>query len=197
MKNIEIEARFLEINKETLIMRLCELGAEDLGEDILKEVIFYDKEYKWRDIEHKLIRLRKVRDKVFLTYKHHFTQAIDGTEEIEIEIENMEKGIDFLTKIGLQQARYQEKKRHTFKLKDVTVDIDTWPQVPTYVELEAESEHKIKEIAMLLDLDWTKVTFESPLLLLKIDIISLCYRYSDLPLIKLSNIKINFLSQLY
>lgn len=188
MQNIEIEARFLEINQEDLIRRLHELGAEDLGEDILKEVIFYDKEYKWRDIEHKLIRLRRVRDKVFLTYKHHFTQVIDGTEEIEIEIENMEKGIIFLTKIGLQQARYQEKKRHTFKLKDVTIDIDTWPQVPTYVELESESEQKIKEIAILLGLDWKKVIFESPLLLLKIDIISLCYLYSDLLLIRLSNI---------
>ena len=42
-KNIEIEARFLNINKTTLIKKLKLLRAIDLGEKLLEKVIFYDK----------------------------------------------------------------------------------------------------------------------------------------------------------
>jgi hypothetical protein len=38
--NTEIEVRFLEVNKSKLIGRLHSLGAIDLGEDLLEEIIF-------------------------------------------------------------------------------------------------------------------------------------------------------------
>ncbi len=161
MPNIEIEARFLEINKEDLVNRLLKLGAIDCGEQTLEEVIFYDKDLKWRDVENKFIRLRKNKNKVVLTYKQHISHAIDGSEEIEFEIESLEKGINFLNKIDLLEARHQEKKRHTFTFNDITIDIDTWPRIPTYVELEADSEEKIKEMAALLELDWSQANFEN------------------------------------
>ena len=161
MSNIEIEARFLDINKEKLIDSLHKVGAIDCGEELLEEVIFYDKDFKWRDVEHKFIRLRKNNKKVVLTYKQHITHTVDGSEEIEFEIESLEKGINFLNKIDLLEARHQEKKRHTFTFNDVTIDIDTWPRIPTYVELEADSEEKIKETAILLGFDWNKANFEN------------------------------------
>ena len=58
-ENREIEVRFLEIDKAALIARLKELGAHDHGEELLEEIIFYDKDLKWRDVENKRVRLRK------------------------------------------------------------------------------------------------------------------------------------------
>ena len=63
---IEIETRFLDINKKKIVKKLTELKAEDKGEVKLDEIIFYDKDLKWLD-EHKLVRLRKNNEKIKLT----------------------------------------------------------------------------------------------------------------------------------
>ncbi len=150
----EIECRFLEIDKEALIKKLIELGAKDEGEELIKETIIYDPEFKWRDTEQRFVRLRQVGDKTKLTYKEHQSHTADGTYEIEFEIEDYDKAELLFEKIGLVPSRHQQKKRHTFKLNGVTFDIDTWPRIPTYVELEGESEEALKKAAQAVGYDW-------------------------------------------
>lgn len=160
MQTTEIECRFLEIDKEKLVAKLISLGAKDLGEIMLEETIIYDPEQHWKK-DNKFIRLRKSGDKIILTYKEHRAHTIDGTYEIEFEISDMKKAEILLEHIGLKAYRYQQKKRHTLELNDVTFDIDTWPKIPTYVELESKSEKKIKEAAGLVGLKWEDARFEN------------------------------------
>ncbi|MES2315127.1 MAG: class IV adenylate cyclase [Patescibacteria group bacterium] len=160
MNNREIEVRFLEIDKQLLIKKLSDLGAQDHGEDLLEEIIFYDKDHKWPD-EGKFVRIRKDSKGVLLSYKHHQSENINGVEEIEFGITDSEQAKVFLEKLGLIVFRYQQKKRHSFTLNGVTVDIDTWPKIPTYLELEGSSELELKEAAGKLQLDWQEVVFKS------------------------------------
>lgn len=163
MQNKEIEVRFLEINEAELKEKLKKLGAKDLGEDFLEEIIFYDKELTWQYIRKKIVRIRKTKNGIFLTYKfkEEETSGME-VEEIEFEISDVEKGRAFLEALGLVAYRRQEKKRHKFLFKDVIIDIDTWPKVPTYVELEGPSEDHIREVAKLLGFDWKDAVFEPP-----------------------------------
>jgi adenylate cyclase, class 2 len=160
MNTTEIECRFLEIDKEALTEKLRELGAEDKGEKMLEETIVYDKEFKWRE-EQRFIRLRSDGKTTKLSYKEHREHTIDGTYEIEFGIDDHKKAEVLFEKIGLNPARHQQKKRHTFELNDVTIDIDTWPRIPTYVELEGESEQKLKEAASQLGFDWKDAVFHN------------------------------------
>lgn len=158
-RHIEIEVRFLEIDKKALVNKLRTLKAKDFGEELLDEVIFYsDKTHaeKW------WVRLRKHSDKIVLSYKNRPQATIDGTEEIEFEVNDFEKTKIFLEKIGLKAVRVQEKLRHAFLLGTVTVDIDTWPTVPPLVELEGPSKTELKKAAKTLGLDWRNVHFEGP-----------------------------------
>lgn len=157
----EIEVRFLEINREQLIARLLELKAEDLGDDLLEEVIFYDKDLQWQKGNRKLVRIRKTKNGTFLTYKHQEFDTATGTEEIEFEIKDAQKAESLLERVGLVAFRHQQKKRRSFKFGRVLVDIDDWPRVPTYVELEGESEKDLKDAAAKLNLDWGKAVFEN------------------------------------
>lgn len=157
--NTEIEARFLDIDKQKLIDRLVELEAINKGEAMLSEVIFYDQSNTWSS-GGRFVRIRSSGDTTKMTYKHHHTQAIDGAREIEFAIPSGELAEEFLEAIGLVASRRQEKKRHTFEKDGVTVDIDTWPQIPTYVELEGPSEAAIKSVAALLELKWEDAVFE-------------------------------------
>lgn len=149
----EIETRFLDINKEGLIKKLISLSAVDNGENKLEEIIFYDKDLNWLN-ENKLVKLRKSKDVVKLIYKNNKEQTTDSAKEIEFEISNMEAGRDFLEAVGLKQYRIIEKYRHTFILDNVTIDIDTWPKIPVYVELEGDSIDSLKGIAERLGLNW-------------------------------------------
>jgi len=161
MENREIEAKFLEVDKEVLIAKLRSLGAEDLGEDFLREIIFYDKDKNWLKEGKQFIRIRETKNGALLTYKHHQHATAAGTEEIEFKIDNTQKATDFLIALGLVRVRNNEKRRHTFKFQGATVDIDTWPKVPTYVEIEGPSESNIREVSEKLGFDWSKAVFDN------------------------------------
>lgn len=162
----EIEVRFLEIDKNTLIEKLLTLGAIDKKEVLLKELIFYDNEKRFVG-QRKLIRLRQTNDKILLAYKHHKKQVIGGTTEIEFTVSSLPKAKLFVEMFGFEHVRTQEKKRHTFVLDNVTIDIDSWPKIPPYVELEGKSKKALQSVAKKLGLPWKKVVIKDALAVLE------------------------------
>ena len=150
-KNTETEIKFLKIDTKVLIKKLHSLQANDLGEDLFREIIFYSKNSDFKK-EKKIVRLRKTREGYFLTYKERPFIETSTTIEIEIRVDDEERTIALLEKLGLVAYRIQEKKRHSFIYNNVKVDIDTWPGIPSYVELEGETEEKLLEVAKKLNL---------------------------------------------
>lgn len=155
----EIEARFLNIDKQSLINKLLVNNALDKGDALLSEVIFYDQENKW-STEGRFVRIRSASNDTKLTYKHNIAQSIDSATEIEFTIPDANLAEQFLVSIGLVAFRHQEKQRHTFELNGVTIDIDTWPNIPTYVELEGPSEEAIRSVAEVLGFDWNDAVYD-------------------------------------
>ena len=151
----EIETRFLDIDKENLVNILNMLGADDLGNEKLDEIIFYDEKLTWVGKE-KFVRLRKTKGKIKLTYKHNDKQTVDSAREIEVEVSDMDKCSELLQNIGLKIIRRLEKYRHSFKFGDVIVDIDTWPKIPVYAEIEGPTIESLEEVALHLGFDWEK-----------------------------------------
>ena len=72
----------------------------------------------------------------------------------EIEVSSLEDAHQILEKLGYKRRSIQENKRIRYILNDVEIDIDTWPYLDTYVEFEAESLDKIKEVIDLLGFDY-------------------------------------------
>ncbi len=145
----------MEINVPALKARLKELGATDHGEDPLKEIIFEDARGSFA-LEYKLLRLRQTNKGAVLTYKDQKVRTIDGTIEIETKVGDAQKTQQLLEALGFIAFRQQEKRRHSYTLGPVTVEIDTWPKIPPYVELEGERESELQEAAEKLGLDWSK-----------------------------------------
>jgi adenylate cyclase, class 2 len=159
METKEIEVRFLEVDLVNIKDILISIGAQDLGEKKLDEVIFYDKGLVWRN-DGRYIRLRRVNGKTVVTYKENKAQTIDSALEIEFEIGDYERAQALFEKMGFTAFRVQQKKRHTFKFKNVALDFDTWPRIPTYLEIEGESERELKDIAKMIGLDWKNAIFD-------------------------------------
>jgi adenylate cyclase class 2 len=158
MENREIEVKFLEIDKPKLIEKLKSLGASDLGEELLTQKIFRDKAGKWKN-EGKFARIRMTSKGIVFTYKHVENRTATGTIEIEFEITQPDKLEAFLIAMDLELVHESEKRRHKFRTDNIIVDIDTWPKIPTFVELEGPTEESIKNLTSKLGFDWTKGKF--------------------------------------
>lgn len=152
--NIEYEARILEIDKDKLIKRLNKLNVKFVGE-------FNQKRYVYNIIpkaDGKWLRLRTNGKKTTLTYKSVEKNSIDGTKELEIEVDNFENTNSLLELAGIKNKGYQENNRVQYVLDDVEIDIDTWPMIPTYVEIEGKSEESVLNIIKKLGINDKKIT---------------------------------------
>ncbi len=152
--NTEYEARVLEIDKEKLISKLESLGATLKGD-------WYQKRYVYNVIPKKdsqWLRLRTNGKTTTLTYKNVEKTTLDGTKELEVEVEDFEKTNELLERVGIRPKGYQENKRIQYVLNDVEIDIDSWPLIPTYVEIEGKNENAVINMIELLKLDKNKVT---------------------------------------
>ena len=144
---IEFETKVLDINVDEIRVKLEKLCPE-------KKEYFYR---RWIfDIDSELtkwIRLRTDGKKSSLTYKKKAGLGIGDTEEIEIEIEDFDKAYEIFSKISFKGKNYYETKRIQFKLDDLEFNIDTWPKIPVYLEIEGPSEEKVKEGLKMIGLE--------------------------------------------
>ncbi|MBI4059703.1 class IV adenylate cyclase [Candidatus Giovannonibacteria bacterium] len=152
----ELEAKFLDIDPDSLHEKLKEIGAKLVHpERLMKRKVFdfpderLEKEGGW-------VRVRDEGDKITLSYKRLVDRTLHGTKEITVEVSDFEKTCDILIAAGLQADAYPETKREKWELEGSEITIDTWPWIPTFVEIEAGSEDKLKEVVKKIGLDWSK-----------------------------------------
>ena len=60
--------------------------------------------------------------------------------------------------MGIKSRGYQENKRTQYILNGVEIDIDSWPMIPTYVEIEGKNEEEVMNTLEILELPKDKVT---------------------------------------
>ncbi|MEK9147420.1 MAG: class IV adenylate cyclase [Patescibacteria group bacterium] len=155
----EIEVKFLDINPEKIQEKLKDIGAEKQGEYFYRRRIFdypdlrLDKEGAW-------IRLRDEGNKITLAFKkrigikaHDGKYSDSGMKEIEIEVSDFDKTGLLLEQLGFIEKFYQENKRIRWVKGDIEFDIDFWPKLNPYLEIEAPSWDKIDKAILLLGLD--------------------------------------------
>ena len=141
MKN-EIEAQFLDIDKDVVRAKLKALGAKlEKPEMLMRRTVFYTG-------EHSFARVRDEGDKIVMTYKNVSNeQSILGTKEVNIEVNSYEDAITFLSGCGLEIKAKQETKREIWQYGKVEICIDTWPWIPTFIEIEGPTEKSVWDTA--------------------------------------------------
>ena len=139
MKKTEFEARVLEIDHDKLVKKLESLGAE-FQFDSLQERMVYDLKPKQKD---KWVRLRTNGKTTTLTIKDLEAKTIDGTKELEIEVSDFKTTNEMLETLGFKNRGFQQNKRTQYLLDGVEVDLDKWPLIPEYMEIEGQSEKEV------------------------------------------------------
>lgn len=152
----EYELRILEIDVESVVAKLKELGAKHIKDREMKRLV-YDLDKK-PDILRKWLRLRHDSEKVTLSVKEIKSQSIDGTKEIEIVVNDFDETRKLLKEIGLEERFYQENRRNSWKLDEVEIEIDSWPRIPTYLEIEGKSQEAVEKMVEKLGFSLDQTT---------------------------------------
>ena len=159
--DIEIEAKFLDVDAE----KLCDLLKKNGAVLVHPECLMKRKNFDYPDGRLEKIggwvRVRDEGDKITFSYKQLVERTIKGMKEISLVVEDFDKISNLLLAIGLGSKSYQETKRERWDFDGVEVTIDTWPWIPTFVELEGPSEEKLEEVAAKLGLDWNRAAHGS------------------------------------
>ncbi|MFA6422153.1 MAG: CYTH domain-containing protein [Candidatus Buchananbacteria bacterium] len=155
----EIEVKFLNINPEEIQEKLKEIGAEKVGEFFYRRRVFdypdwrLDKAYSW-------LRLRDEGDKITLSFKkrlgvtcHDGITNDTGMEEIEIIVSDFEDTANLILNLGFIEKHFAENKRIRWVKDGVEFDIDTFPGLEPYLEIEAPSWERIDEAIAWLGLN--------------------------------------------
>ena len=103
------------------------------------------------------VRIRKDGERVQVAYKETRQETSKGNIEIEFEVSDVKAAQEFLEKMGLTDPRHQQKRRISYKLDGVGIDIDFWPKIPPYVEIEAPTLKEIETVARKVGLDMKNV----------------------------------------
>ena len=154
----EIEAKFLDINEDELKAKLESLDARFIGEFDYKRKT-YDYADKSLKAKNAWVRLRDEGDRIALTYKQRLgvgenSMKDKGMKEVEVVVSDFVVTANLLKEIGLVEKFYEENKRVRYVLDNVEIDIDTWPMIPTYVELEGSSWESVQAVAQKLGFKW-------------------------------------------
>ena len=152
----EIEAKWLNVDKDELRDKLKKIGAKLVQPERLMVRSVYDFDDKSLEAKKGWVRVRDEADKVTLSYKQLNDRTLHGTKEVTVVVDDFKSTCELLEAIGMERRAYQETKRESWQLGDIEIELDTWPWIPSFVEIEAPDEKKLKTTAEKLDLDYAK-----------------------------------------
>ena len=152
----EIEVKFLNIDVPALEAKLTELGATRVFDRMYRRNV-YDYPDLSLNAKNSWVRVRDEGDQITMGFKQRTgvtssdTSTNDGgMDEVEFVISDYDKASLFLEKIGMTLKFYEENRRIRWIKDDVEFDIDYWPEIPPFVEIEAPSWEKIDQTIALL-----------------------------------------------
>lgn len=158
----EFEIKFLEVDILELEKKLLNIGAKKIG-----EYNYHRANFDYPDLsmkkKHGWIRLRTDGTETTLAYKESIKEKLPngtlknlGVKEIEVTVDDYNKTYELLKAIGFVIKVEEENKRIRYLKDDIAFDIDSWPFIPSYLEIESSSYEKVNNAARELGLDTEK-----------------------------------------
>jgi adenylate cyclase class 2 len=155
----EYEAKVLDIDPSATADLIVAHGGVRTGRALQRRYV-YDiapgDDSRW-------IRLRAVGDRATLTVKEIAHDGIDGTHEVEVGVTDFEATNELLGRLGFTPKSYQENRRTSFELAGARLEIDEWPLIPPYLEIEADSPTDVLQVASRLGYSKDQLTSENTL----------------------------------
>lgn len=152
----EIEAKFLNVDKENIRKLLKNIGAELVAPERLMNRAVFDGKRK-----SEYYRVRNEGSQITMSFKREEKRSIEGMKEICLTVDNYDNAVEFLTSLAGKPKALQETYRESWVKDGVEIDIDTWPWIPSFIEIEGKSAEAVEGIADKLGLKMVDAKYGS------------------------------------
>jgi adenylate cyclase class 2 len=155
----EFEVKFLGVDPQAIESRLVELGGTKMFDRMFHRAVFdyadlrLDKRAAW-------VRVRDEGDRTTMSFKQRLGWNADdphsndtGMIEEEVVVSDFETACKILRHIGLTDKFFMENRRVQYKLDGAEVDIEYWPMLEPYLEIEAGSWEEVDKTIEKLSLN--------------------------------------------
>ncbi len=156
----EIEAKFIELPSD-IRERLLKAGAICVKEERIMRRRNFDTPDRQLLKVNGWIRVRDEGGKITMSYKQMQDRTLTGTKEVNVTVNSFDETCHFLETVGFASYTYQETKRESWKLGETEIEIDTWPWVPSFLEIEADNENELWAVIEKLGLNKEEAKFGS------------------------------------
>jgi adenylate cyclase class 2 len=158
---IEYEARFMGVDIDQIRQRLgqhLEI-TRDYPRTLLHRYILEDPSSRHRGY----LRLRTGEfGKSILTLKSPTgSNGVDAFAEVAIEVGDEESTLALFIHLGYEVRRYQESYREQWRWGSIVFDLDEWPGLPPFLEVEAEDAEGVAKGAEYLGLSMDTAEFDN------------------------------------
>jgi adenylate cyclase class 2 len=132
----EIEVKFVLKDRNALVGRLHEIGAQRLYPETFEDNIVLDRRGELRT-KGALLRVRKFGRYAIATYKGAvaFEGNVKTREEVQTGVESFELAIQLFDSLGFKPVFRYQKFREVWRIREVEVVIDRTP-IGDYFEIE-------------------------------------------------------------
>jgi adenylate cyclase class 2 len=157
----EYEARFYDVDHGVIRQRLRDQGAECvMPRRLLTRILFGNDATRH---SRSWLRLRTDGQQTALALKRATgtTPDIASIRELEVAVSDFVGMQAMLAELGFVPVRYQENYREEWRLAEVICDLDEWPDLAPFVEIEGPEPESVWLAAKKLGLDVTTATFGS------------------------------------
>jgi adenylate cyclase class IV len=158
----EIEATFLNVRHDLLRENLRTVGAGlQHPMTTMRRTVM---DFPHRPLQTEREAWVRLRDEGpgggFMTYKEiRDPEAVDGVDEIEVQVSDLPAAQGFLEKLGLSVFARQETRRETWQAGGVAVSLDEWPWVMPSVDVEGPSKQLVRDVSADIGLPWDRAVF--------------------------------------
>jgi adenylate cyclase class 2 len=135
----EIETKIADININELKRQFRIHKVKFVEKVLMRRWVFVITQKKG---EESFIRIRTDGKKSSLTYKHRKGRGLRNTKEVETSIKDFDKAAFIISKI-IKEKYYQENRREIYSYKGLEIDINYWPKVSPFMEIEGPSARQI------------------------------------------------------
>jgi adenylate cyclase class 2 len=151
----EIEVKFAKVDHDVLRAKLRDIGAICQQPMRLMKRRTYDfPDNRLSNERNGWARIRDEGDKITMSYKQLNDRSLEGTHEVNLVVDSFAAAHEFLLALGLESKSYQETKRESWQLDGFEIELDEWPWLAPYIEIEGPSEGSLKTLCGQLKLDW-------------------------------------------
>lgn len=140
VKILDIDVAYIQKKLESIEANMC-LGKRKMRRFVYE--VYPPPENAW-------LRLRDNGEKITLCMKKIHADTIDGTKQHETVVDNFYKTHHQILKSGNPPIAYQENERISYMLNGAAIEIDFWPGIPPYLEIEGGSVEEVETVVSLL-----------------------------------------------